>query len=459
MAMSSKDPPIQRPMAWAILLVLTAINFLNYLDRYVLSAVLEPIRLEFDLADRRLGFLCETVTVSDPRAPLTLRFAPWIALEGWVADPMGDPVRGALVRAQTERGERLEVARQSSRRRPFVRHSAKRRYRKTETGADGRFQLPLWPGTYTIEALIDGHVRVRAQGVELSAGADTEALVMTLEDLITYRVRTVDAAGAPIAGIRVFLKGPGGSGLVTHGDSSTEGLIELQALPRTYPLRKIYSRDRYRPVPPLPTLSPETPEVTLVLEPEDDGLVEIPGVVLHEDAPVPGAWVRFVRHKGGQFGGHLLPQDYITADENGRFTVRNEPGATMWITAHGPGFAVARSELVTVPAEGPAPEVVVSSLPGDDLTVRVVDSDGRPVERVLLLLWRDGTRWEEAGRPPCGGWGRTGGDGNWVFARLPAGEYTLDARCIDERLHAPRKTFSWPAEASSIVLTVECGAS
>lgn len=41
----------------AILAVLTAINFVNYLDRYVLSAVLEPIKLELALEDDASGLL------------------------------------------------------------------------------------------------------------------------------------------------------------------------------------------------------------------------------------------------------------------------------------------------------------------------------------------------------------------------------------------------------------------
>lgn len=43
--------------ALALLLVLTVINFLNYLDRYVLSAVLEEIRLEMGFDDGQGGLL------------------------------------------------------------------------------------------------------------------------------------------------------------------------------------------------------------------------------------------------------------------------------------------------------------------------------------------------------------------------------------------------------------------
>lgn len=53
--MQTKDAA--RVTALAILVVLTAINFLNYLDRYVLSAVLEPLSGELSLSDDESGFL------------------------------------------------------------------------------------------------------------------------------------------------------------------------------------------------------------------------------------------------------------------------------------------------------------------------------------------------------------------------------------------------------------------
>lgn len=51
------DP--RRATRWAvgILVALTAINFVNYLDRYVLSAVLEEIRIELSITDGQAGLL------------------------------------------------------------------------------------------------------------------------------------------------------------------------------------------------------------------------------------------------------------------------------------------------------------------------------------------------------------------------------------------------------------------
>jgi MFS family permease len=50
-------PTLRRSVAFAVLIVLTAINFLNYLDRYVLSAVLEDVKLELTLGDAQSGAL------------------------------------------------------------------------------------------------------------------------------------------------------------------------------------------------------------------------------------------------------------------------------------------------------------------------------------------------------------------------------------------------------------------
>lgn len=53
-----------RGAAWAILAVLTVINFLNYIDQMLLSAVLEKIRLEFHLSDTQGGLLGSLFVVS-----------------------------------------------------------------------------------------------------------------------------------------------------------------------------------------------------------------------------------------------------------------------------------------------------------------------------------------------------------------------------------------------------------
>lgn len=55
MSRSAEDSP--RAMALAILIVLTAINFLNYIDRQMLAAVLESVSFEFGLTDASSGLL------------------------------------------------------------------------------------------------------------------------------------------------------------------------------------------------------------------------------------------------------------------------------------------------------------------------------------------------------------------------------------------------------------------
>jgi MFS family permease len=68
-----------RGRAGVILAVLTAINFLNYIDQMLLSSVLEPIRLEFQLSDTAGGLLGSmfviAYTVAAPLGYLGDRFA------------------------------------------------------------------------------------------------------------------------------------------------------------------------------------------------------------------------------------------------------------------------------------------------------------------------------------------------------------------------------------------------
>ena len=51
----SLDRP--RPQAWTVLVVFTAMNLLNYLDRYVVPAVQESIKHTFTLSDEKVGAL------------------------------------------------------------------------------------------------------------------------------------------------------------------------------------------------------------------------------------------------------------------------------------------------------------------------------------------------------------------------------------------------------------------
>ncbi len=53
----NRAQPISRAFALTVLIVLTAINFLNYIDRYVLAAVLESVKADFALSDADAGLL------------------------------------------------------------------------------------------------------------------------------------------------------------------------------------------------------------------------------------------------------------------------------------------------------------------------------------------------------------------------------------------------------------------
>src|SRR5271165_5907898 len=74
--------------AWVALLLLTGLNFVNYIDRSILFAVQELIKAEFTLSDKEVGFLTSAFficyMIAAPLiAPLADRFPrKWIMAAG-----------------------------------------------------------------------------------------------------------------------------------------------------------------------------------------------------------------------------------------------------------------------------------------------------------------------------------------------------------------------------------------
>src|SRR5450631_3264678 len=77
-----------RTNAWVALLLLTALNFVNYIDRSILFAVQELVKAEFAISDKQIGFLTSAFfvcyMVAAPLiAPLADRYPrKWIMAAG-----------------------------------------------------------------------------------------------------------------------------------------------------------------------------------------------------------------------------------------------------------------------------------------------------------------------------------------------------------------------------------------
>ena len=74
---AQKPPSIARTAVYWSLFVLVAINILNFYDRQVAGAVIEPVRREFSLSDTQLGFINTAFTILYGFVGLPL---------GWLAD-------------------------------------------------------------------------------------------------------------------------------------------------------------------------------------------------------------------------------------------------------------------------------------------------------------------------------------------------------------------------------------
>ncbi|GAA4689266.1 MFS transporter [Streptomyces chumphonensis] len=61
--LTEKLPPLQARNAWRVLFLLALINLLNFYDRTIPAAVVEPIKAEFGLADTHIGVLGGAFTV------------------------------------------------------------------------------------------------------------------------------------------------------------------------------------------------------------------------------------------------------------------------------------------------------------------------------------------------------------------------------------------------------------
>ena len=53
---------VEKPARWWMLFVLTAVYAINIADRYVISTLIEPIRIEFGLSDGAVGLLTGAAT-------------------------------------------------------------------------------------------------------------------------------------------------------------------------------------------------------------------------------------------------------------------------------------------------------------------------------------------------------------------------------------------------------------
>jgi carboxypeptidase family protein len=105
---------------------------------------------------------------------------------------------------------------------------------RVKSGADGSFTLEdLAAGRYRIKATL-GNFEGRSGEIEIGPGENRRGVRIDLESPTELVIQVTDAAGAPVAGARIFLR----SGSTGRGSAATdaEGEAVLLALPGNYTL-------------------------------------------------------------------------------------------------------------------------------------------------------------------------------------------------------------------------------
>jgi protocatechuate 3,4-dioxygenase beta subunit len=99
----------------------------------------------------------------------------------------------------------------------------------TRSGKDGRFELPLEPGTHMLLARAPGYTTARSS-VEVSTDGVAE-LTLALARGFKVRGRVVDARGQGVAAVLVFATGERSSEPLAHAQTGADGSFELDGLP------------------------------------------------------------------------------------------------------------------------------------------------------------------------------------------------------------------------------------
>jgi protocatechuate 3,4-dioxygenase beta subunit len=328
------------------------------------------------------------------RGGVEIRLAPGGAIAGVVVDRAGTPVAWARVRA----GERMQGL-------------ALGRTREATAGADGAFRIAALPrGTIDVVALADAATS-ETTTLELRAAEKSGVrLVLALDAIIAGTV--VDSAGEPIEGAPVWAvpEAGGGAGEARlRGDSQVltdgagrftfrglaAGAYALHAGPRgSFDVAGFELREE---------VHAQAGDTAVRIVVPADGAIS--GKVAFADGRAPavfaislGAWASTVP----------------VSARDGTFTLRDLPPREYRLIVRGPGFTERALPPIAVRSGETADAGTITVDKGRSISGRVVDADGRPVERATVvagaILWGTGsspTAPTGVGGPPGSGLTKT----------------------------------------------------
>jgi hypothetical protein len=336
---------------------------------------------------------------------------------------------------------------------------------KTGNGTDGRFLIEdLAEGTYVVAASAPGQSSANVSGVKVSPGSTTDAGTIRLSAGGTVKGTVADAAGTPVAGAVISVRGPGrdyGSiGVGPQGISDPAGAFEVTGVPpgtvEVSAAHPNYAEGRVSGIEVDPAKGAAQARIVLA----QGGRIE--GVVRRRDGTaMPGAYVSLTapRRGGGfSYGG---PGMLVTTADGG-FVAEHVPAGQTTVTlmirsgssymsAQGTDVDVREGE--TTPVELRSRDILVSGhvtradapLPGVRVTIRG--------ERAMMMGFVG-----PADVPVPGGPERmtavTGEDGGYEMIVSQSGRAYVEIERLDGKGGYPGRTADIPdADAFTLDLT------
>lgn len=283
-------------------------------------------------------------------------------------------------------------------------------FASAQTQDDGRYSLPLGPGTFTLRVADERHLSASI-ALRVAEGQQVvQDVALQAGNALSGRV--VDGRGAPIAGASVHVEVADNrevEGTAHTATTDGEGRFALQGLSDGPQVIVASAADHPELSQPL---SLPSREVTLTMR---DGTV-IEGEVQGPQGPLSSARVEVAPAADVRGGAVASAQ----TDDRGHFRVGGLTAGAATVVALAEGLAPSDPVSLEV-QDGQTARVQITLQPGLEIRGKVVDDQGAPIGEAMIEGYADTTT--RAPLPGRNASATSGADGSFVLRGLHAGTY------------------------------------
>ena len=261
------------------------------------------------------------------------------------------------------------------------------------TGRDGRFTLPgVVPGVYVLRVAHPEHPRLHQPGIEVPEGTKVDLGGFALSKPQRAEGQVVDQAGRPVEGVRILAFFSDRLDIAAAPVTGPDGRFML---PEVIVGRLTLCKEGYSSYQgPLAYPGLFSKPARIALWPAPPPLRVAGRVVDGEGHPVAGARVRSGPHENGctvfnlidPCTGRFIPDQVVTSDADGRFSMEIRARVELDIKAEAPGHLPAVQSRVPA-TQSAGIELVLRRNP--TVTGRVLARDGSPAAGVRVTEFQN----------------------------------------------------------------------